>query len=359
VYPLADLALASRLSYFLWSSIPDEELLGAAIEGRLGEPGVLEEQVVRMLDDPRSAALVSNFTGQWLLLRNLRSVTPDTLLFPNFDENLRRAFRRETELLFESVIRDDRSALELLTADYTYVNERLAAHYGIPNVYGSHFRRVEVSDPLRRGILGHGSILTVTSYPNRTSPVLRGKFVLESLLGTPPPAPPADVPDLEENEPGRAARSLRERLEEHRANPTCATCHAVMDPLGLALENFDAVGAYRTREPGGEVDASGQLADGTPVEGPETLRQALTDRGEQFVGALTEKMLTYALGRGLEHTDMPIVRSIVASARATDYRMSSIIMGIVESAPFRTKRAETPGGGPVASLRPEPANAEP
>ena len=339
VYPLDDFALASRLSFFLWSTVPDEELLELATAGRLHEPEVLEQQIERMLGDPRSEELVQNFAGQWLLLRNLQSVTPDTLLFPNFDDNLRRAFRRETELLFASILREDRSVLDLVDADYTFVNERLAAHYGIPNVYGSHFRRVAVTDDARRGLLGHGSILTVTSYPNRTSPVLRGKFVLESLLGTPPPAPPADVPDLEENEPGRAARSLRERLEEHRANPTCATCHAVMDPLGLALENFDAIGGYRTKEPGGAVDASGQLADGTPVEGPATLRDALLAEPEQFTRTLTEKLLTYALGRGLEHTDMPVVRSIVRQAAENDYRMSSILTGIVRSTPFSMKRA--------------------
>jgi hypothetical protein len=260
-------------------------------------------------------------------------------LCPDFDDNLRRAFRRETELLFASLIQEDRSALDLLTADYTFINERLATHYGIPNVYGSHFRRIAIEDEMRRGLLGHGSILTVTSYPNRTSPVLRGKFVLENLLGTPPPAPPADVPDLEENEPGQAARSLRERLEEHRENPACATCHAVMDPLGMALENFDAIGRFRTREPGGMVDASGQLADGTPVEGPTTLREALLADPDQFIQTMTEKLLTYALGRGLEPTDMPVVRSIVSAAENDDYRMSAIVMGIVESTPFRMKRS--------------------
>ena len=339
VYPLADLALASRLSFFLWSTLPDDELLELAVEGALGNPDVLERQVRRMLADPRSEDLVSNFAGQWLLLRNLRSATPDTLLFPNFDDNLRQAFRRETELLLDSIIREDRSVLDMLTADYTFVNERLAAHYGIPNVYGSHFRRVAVTDEMRRGLLGHGSILTVTSYPNRTSPVLRGKFVLENLMGTPPPAPPPDVPDLEENEPGRAARSLRERLEDHRANPACASCHAVMDPLGLALENFDAIGRFRTREPGGVVDAAGQLADGTAVEGPSTLRDALVSDPDRFVGTMTEKLLTYALGRGLGYSDMPVIRSIVGRAEDDEYRMSSIVMGIVESTPFRMKRS--------------------
>jgi mono/diheme cytochrome c family protein len=339
VYPLEPLALASRLSFFLWSSIPDDALLEAAVSGDLRDPALLEAQVLRMLRDPRSEALIENFAGQWLLLRNLQSVTPDTLLFPDFDDNLRRAFRRETELLVGSVLREDRPVIDLIDADYTFVNDRLGAHYGIPNVYGSHFRRVALTDDSRRGLLGQGSILTVTSYPNRTSPVLRGKFILENLMGTPPPAPPPDVPDLEENAPGQAARSLRERLEEHRANPTCASCHAVMDPLGLALENFDAIGGFRTMEPGGQVDASGQLADGTPVEGPATLREALLERPGQFATTLTEKLLTYALGRGLEHSDMPVVRSIVARAADDDYRMSSIMMGIIGSTPFAMKRA--------------------
>ena len=260
---ITDLELASRLSFFLWSSIPDDELLKLAAQGRFDEPAVLEHQVERMLADPRARALVDNFAGQWLRLRNLRSHSPIARDFPNFDNELREAFRIETELFFESIVREDRSVLDLLNADYTYVNERLARHYGIPNVYGSHFRRVTVQQEARRGLLGQGSILTVTSYPNRTSPVLRGKWVLENILGTPPPAPPQDVPDIEENQPGEEARSLRARLEAHRRNPTCASCHRVMDPLGFALENFDGLGQWREKEPGGAIDPTGQLADGT------------------------------------------------------------------------------------------------
>lgn len=345
VYPLDDLALASRLSFFLWSSIPDEALLSAAIEGRLSDPAMLQAEVGRMLADPKSDALVENFAGQWLYLRNLASVSPDVMLFPNFDDNLREAFRTETELFFASVMREDRSVVDLLDADYTFVNERLARHYGIDGIYGSHFRRVTVPDDARRGLLGHGSILTITSYPNRTSPVLRGKWVLENILGTPPPAPPANVPDLEENQPGQQARSVRERLEEHRSNPVCASCHRLIDPAGLALENFDAIGRWRTREEGGMVDAAGQLADGTPVDGPSELRAALLERSDQFVHTLTEKLLTYALGRGIEAPDMPIVRSIVDEAGREDHRFSSIVLGIVTSTPFGMKQAAGPSDG--------------
>ncbi len=339
IYPMDDLALASRLSFFLWSSIPDDALLALAVEGRLSDPEVLSGQVERMLAHDRSNALVENFAGQWLFLRNLQSVSPDTKLFPNFDDNLRQAFRTETELFFESVIREDRSILDLLTAEYTFVNERLARHYEIDNVYGSHFRRVTLEDSNRRGLLGHGSILTITSMPNRTSPVLRGKWVLENILGTPPPPPPSDVPDLEENQPGQEARSVKARLEEHRGNPVCASCHAMIDPAGLALENFDAVGRWRTKEEGGLVETDGQLVDGTPVDGPVALREALLDRSGQFVRTVTEKMLTYALGRGLEHYDMPVVRSVAENAIADDFRFSSLVMGIVNSPPFQTRRA--------------------
>ena len=339
IYPVDDLALASRLSFFLWSSIPDDALLALAVEGRLSDPEVLSGQVERMLADARSNALVENFAGQWLFLRNLQSVSPDSKLFPNFDDNLRQAFRTETELFFESVIREDRSILDLLTAEYTFVNERLARHYEIDDVYGSHFRRVTLEDSNRRGLLGHGSILTITSMPNRTSPVLRGKWVLENILGTPPPAPPSDVPDLEENQPGQEARSVKARLEEHRGNPVCASCHAMIDPAGLALENFDAIGRWRTKEEGGLVETDGQLVDGTPVDGPVALREALLDRSGQFVRTVTEKMLTYALGRGLEHYDMPVVRSVAENAIADDYRFSSLVMGIVNSPPFQTRRA--------------------
>ena len=351
VYDLDDLALASRLSFFLWSSIPDDALLSAAINGRLSDAEVLGGEIDRMLADPKADALVENFAGQWLFLRNLRSAAPDTTLFPNFDETLRTAFRRETELFVASVIREDRSILDLLTGDYTFVNQRLAEHYGIPNIYGSHFRRVPLADAARRGILGHASVLTVTSMPNRTSPVLRGKWVLENILGTPAPAPPADVPALDENEPGEEPHSVRERMEQHRANPVCASCHAIIDPAGLALENFDAIGRWRTREPGGIVETAGQLADGTPVDGPIGLREAILARSDQFVGAVVEKMLTYALGRGLEHYDMPVVRRIVRAAETDDYRFSSLIGGIVNSEPFRTRRAAGRGTLESATVR--------
>jgi hypothetical protein len=279
-------------------------------------------------------------------------VSPDVILFPNFDDNLRDAFRTETEMLFASVMREDRSVVDLLDADYTFVNERLASHYGIEGVYGSHFRRVSVPDDRRRGLLGHGSILTITSYPNRTSPVLRGKWVLENILGAPPPAPPADVPDLEENQPGQEARSVRERLEEHRANPVCASCHRIIDPPGLALENFDAIGRWRTREEGGMVDSAGQLADGPRVNGPSELRAALLDRSDQFVRTITENLLTYALGRGLAAEDMPVVRSIVDEAAGSDHRLSSLFLGIVNSTPFRMKQASGEAENPSIAEAP-------
>jgi hypothetical protein len=341
LYALDDTSLASRLAFFLWSAPPDDELLDLAAQDKLSEPRVFELQIDRMLADARASALVENFAGQWLYLRNLQSVTPDVEEFPNFDDNLRQAMRRETELLFEHVMRENLTVTELLTADYTFVNERLARHYGIPSVYGSHFRQVPVADEARRGLLGHASILTVTSYPNRTSPVLRGKWVLENVLGTPPPPPLPDVPALEDNELGKVARTLRERLEEHRANPVCATCHDVMDPIGLGLENFDAVGKWRTREPGGEIDAHGQLADGTPITGAAELRAALTADPEQFARVFTAKLLTYALGRGLEAYDMPTVRRIVREAEGDDYRFSALVKGIANSVPFRMRRAQS------------------
>jgi hypothetical protein len=342
LYALDDTALASRLAFFLWSAPPDDELLDLAAQGKLSDERVFDEQVARLLADPRSAALVENFAGQWLFLRNLQSARPDVEEFPDFDDNLRQAMRRETELLFEHIMREDRSITELLTADYTFVNDRLARHYGIPNVYGSHFREVPVTDQARRGLLGHASILTVTSYPNRTSPVLRGKWVLENVLGTPAPPPLPNVPALEENEAGRVARTLRERLEEHRANPVCATCHDVMDPIGLGLENFDAVGRWRTREPGGDIDAHGQLADGTPIDGAPALREALAADSEQFARVFTAKLMTYALGRGLEAYDMPTVRRIVRQAEGDDHRFSALVKGVAGSAPFRMRRAQDP-----------------
>ncbi|PWT83077.1 MAG: hypothetical protein C5B57_07565 [Blastocatellia bacterium] len=341
VYRIGDLELASRLSFFLWSSIPDDELLRVAASGRLKIPAVFEQQVRRMLSDPKSDALVKNFAGQWLYLRNLSSQVPNSMTFPDFDDNLRQAFRRETELFFESVMRDDHSVVDLMTADYTFVNERLAKHYGIPHVYGSHFRRVPVADPARRGLLGHGSILMVTSHANRTSPPVRGKWVLDNMLGAPPPAPPANVPPLKEDKQreGGQVLTMRERMEEHRSNPSCAACHKIMDPVGFALENFDAVGAWRSYEDGTAmpIDASGQLMDGTPVDGVVALRNALLHEPEAFVRTLTEKLLIYALGRGLNYSDMPAVRGVVRAAGRENYRFSSIVMGIVNSSPFRMR----------------------
>jgi hypothetical protein len=342
MHPVSDLELASRLSFFLWSTIPDDQLITVASQGKLKDPAVLEQQVKRMLADDRSEALVKNFAGQWLMLRNLPNVQPDPNEFPNFDDNLRQAFRRETEMFFGSIMREDRNVLDLLTADYTFVNERLAKHYGIPGVYGSQFRRVSLTGAkgeARRGLLGQGSILTVTSEANRTSPVKRGKFILEAILGTPPPAPPPNVPPLKENE-GAQAMSVRARLELHRKNPPCAGCHAVMDPLGFSLENFDAVGEWRTKEPGGTVDPSGQLADGTKIDGPVALRNAIMKHPQQFVRTLTEKMLTYGLGRGLEYYDMPTVRGIARDASRNDYKFSSIVLGIVKSTPFQMRRVQ-------------------
>ncbi len=342
---IGDLELASRLSFFLWSSIPDDELQTVAAQGKLKDSGVLQAQVRRMLADPKAEALVTNFASEWLFLRNLQSVNPAGEDFPNFDENLKQAFRTETEMFVGSVMREDRNVTDLLTANYTFVNERLAKHYGIPNIYGSQFRRIPVTDDARRGLLGQGSILTVTSYPTRTSPVLRGKWILENILGTPPPAPPPNVPALKENDEGGKVTTVRERLEEHRKNPACATCHRVMDPLGFSLDNFDAIGQWRSKEAGLPIDASGQLADGTKINGVVDLRKALLAHPERFVGTMTEKLMTYALGRGLEYYDMPVVRSITRDAGKNDYRFSAVVMGIVKSTPFqmrRTREVETP-----------------
>jgi hypothetical protein len=346
-YRISDVELASRLSFFLWSSIPDDTLLDVASRGRLKDPAVLEQQVRRMLADPKSSALVENFAGQWLQLRNVRSVLPNSDAFPDFDDNLRQAFRRETELLFESIIREDRNVLDLLRADYTFVNERLARHYGIPGIYGSRFRRVAVTDDARKGLLGKGSMLAVTSHAERTSPVLRGKWVLENIVGLPVPPPPPDVPQLKPAEEGQKPKTLREQMAEHRTNPTCATCHKVMDPVGLSLENFDAVGAWRTQEAGGPIDVSGQLADGRPVNGVVTLRQAILDRPELFVGTMTEKLMTYALGRGVSAEDMPGVRRILHEASANDFRFSALVLGIVQSVPFQMR--VKPVAEPVSS----------
>ncbi len=336
-YRVSDLELASRLSFFLWSSIPDDALLDAAIAGTLREPAVLDRQVRRMLADPRSGALVSNFASQWLHLRTLDAITPDMRLFPDFDDNLRQAFRRETELFFESILREDRSVLDLLRAKYTFVNERLARHYGIPHVYGSRFRRIALDeDSWRGGLLRQGGILTVTSYATRTSPVLRGKWILETLLGVPPPPPPADVPALKDNTvDGRL--SVRERLAEHRRNPACAGCHNLMDPAGLSLEKFDAVGRRRTAEAGTPIDASGGLPDGSRFTDVGGLEAALLRRPELFVGAFSEKLLTYASGRGVESYDAPAVRAVVRQSRSQDFRLSSIILGIVKSPPFQMR----------------------
>jgi mono/diheme cytochrome c family protein len=343
VYELSDLELASRLSFFLWSSIPDDELLDAAERGVLKDPDVLERQTRRMLADSRATALVRNFAGQWLYLRNLSSVVPDAVIFPEFDENLRDAFLAETELFVESLIRDDRSVLDLLAADHTFANERLAAHYGIPGVYGSHFRRVPLEGDLaeqRGGILGHGSLLTVTSYANRTSPVLRGKWVLTNILGTPPRPPPADVPDLPDRGEGGKAATIRDRLQMHRENPACAGCHAPMDPLGLALENYDAIGKWRTTgEADLPIDASGHLPNGTSFEGPAGLRTLLLERQDQFIGTLTQKLLAYALGRAPEYYDRPAVRAITRLAASQNHSWSSIIVGVVQSTPFRMRRS--------------------
>ncbi|MBI3895964.1 MAG: DUF1592 domain-containing protein [Acidobacteria bacterium] len=341
-YRISDLELASRLSFFLWSSIPDDELLDLAEKGKLQNPAVLEQQVRRMLADSRSEALMSNFGGQWLYLRNLRTKVPDPGLFPNFDANLREALQRETELFFKSIVREDRSVLDLLAADYTFLNERLARHYGIPNIYGSQFRRVRLNDEMRKGLLGQGSILTVTSYNTRTAPTLRGKWVLENILGTPPPPPPPDVPSLKDNQETKAL-TMRERMEEHRKNPACASCHKLMDPLGFALENFDAIGQWRTTSGAAKtpLDASGELPDGTKFKGPTELRNILLNKREQFVGSFTEKLLTYALGRGVEYYDFPAIRKITREA-APDYRWSSLTLGIVKSAPFQMRRSQEP-----------------
>jgi hypothetical protein len=340
-YRLTDLELASRLSFFLWSSIPDDELLDEAAKGRLKDPTVLAAQVRRMMSDARARALVENFAGQWLVLRNIRDAAPDPDLFPDFDENLREAFQRETELFIESQVRDDRSVPELLTANYTFLNERLARHYGIPGVQGTRFRRVTLADAQRGGLLGHGSLLTVTSYPNRTSPVLRGKWLLENILGTPPPPPPPDVPALKDKGENGRPQSVRERLEDHRRNPTCAACHAQMDPLGFALDHFDAVGNWREADAGTTVDASGTLPDGSRFQGLDGLRTLLDSRREQFVATVTEKLLAYSLGRGLEAYDMPAVRKIVRDAAGNGHRWSSIVLGVVDSVPFRMRTAES------------------
>jgi mono/diheme cytochrome c family protein len=337
VLPISDLELAARLSFFLWSQGPDDELIDVAGRSRLREPGTLEKQTRRMLASPKSRALAENFAFQWLNLRAIREFEPDPIVFPNFDPTLKDAFRRELELFLHSVIEEDRSIVDLLTADYTFANERLALHYGIPNIRGDRFRRVTLDDPNRWGLLGKGGVLMVTSYPNRTAPVLRGAWILERILGTPPAAPPPDVEAFPETVEGEKAKTVRERMEAHRANPSCYSCHVVMDPLGFALENFDAIGQWRSidRYAGSPIDAGGQLVDGTKVNSPAALRQALAANQEQFAQALTEKLLMYALGRTVEYHDMPLVRRIVRDAASNGYRFSSIVKGIVESAQFQ------------------------
>ena len=340
-YKISDLELASRLSFFLWSSIPDDTLLDAAARGQLKDPAVLEQQVRRMLADSRSKALVRNFAGQWLYLRNMRTVGPDPMAFPEFDENLREGFARETELFIEDNLREDRSVINLLNANYTFVNERLARFYGISNIYGSSFRRVTLSNDERKGLLGQGAILTVTSYANRTSPTIRGKWLLENFLGTPPPPPPPNVPSLkEQNAQSGAILTMRQRMEAHRANPACAVCHTRMDPLGFALENFDAIGQWRTTEGNTPINTSGVLPDGTKFNGPVELRKILLSHPEQFANTVTEKMLTYALGRGVEYYDLPSVRKVMRAA-APDYKWSSLIIGIVKSVPFQMSTVKT------------------
>jgi mono/diheme cytochrome c family protein len=355
-YSISELELASRLSFFLWSENPDDQLIDLAEDGRLREPAVLEGEVRRMLADPRSKALVDNFAFQWLNVGGIEDIDPDPVLFPDFDAGLQSAFLTELEMFIQSIVDEDRSVVDLLTADHTFVNERLALHYGIPNLRGNQFRRVLLDDPNRWGLLGKGGVLMVTSYPNRTAPVLRGAWILERILGTPPAAPPPDVEAFPENVEGEKALTVRERLVAHRANPTCNACHGVMDPLGFALESFDAIGSWRDvdRYAGTPIDASGRLVDGTPVEGPADLRLALAADPEQFVQTMTEKLLMYALGRNVEYFDMPVVRRIVREAAGSDYRISTIVMAIVNSAPFQMNQiteGESESGPAAASLQ--------
>ena len=352
VFRVSDLDLASRLSFFLWSSLPDEPLLRAAERGELHQPGVLQREVRRMLADPRSETLASNFAFQWLNLAKLAEIQPDPAIFPNLNGDIRNDFREELRLFIDSTFRDNRSVLDLLRGDYTYLNERLALQYGIRDIKGAQFRRVTLTDSTRFGLLGKGAVLMVTSYPNRTAPVLRGQFILERIMGTPPAEPPPNVGTLKENQEGKQVRTLRELMAEHRRSASCNGCHGLMDPLGFALEPFNAVGEYRTKDrfAGVPIDASGELPDGTTLSGPDDLRNALLRRPDQFVQTLTEKLMTYALGRSLVYTDMPAVRAIVQQSAADDYRFESVIMGIVSSAAFQTERAVAPSLLKQASL---------
>ena len=341
-YSVSDVELASRLSFFLWSSIPDDELLDVASKGQLRSPQVLDAQMRRMLADPRATALIKNFFGQWLFLRNIDLVRPEPKAYPEFDESLRAAFRTEMELFLASQLEDDRSALELLTAEYTFVNEQLANHYDIPGVYGERFRRVSLVGSPRAGILGQGALLTATSYANRTSPVKRGQWLLENLLGTPPPAPPANVPPFPETEEGSAPRSVRAKMEQHRKNPACASCHNRIDPLGFALENFNGVGKWRDTDANAPIDASGAFPNGTTFNGPAEFRAALLEKNRHaFLGTLTEKLVTYALGRGVTHTDMPTIRKILRKAGEDNYRWSSLILNIIRTDVFQMRRADS------------------
>lgn len=353
VYRVSDLELASRLSFFLWSSIPDEQLLNLATLGKLHEPAVLDAQVKRMLADPKSKALVDNFADQWLYLRNLKNINPDFETFPDFDDNLRQAMKQETDLFLDNIIREDRSIMDLIDANYTFINERLARHYGIPNIYGSDFRRVTLTDDRRRGLLGQASILTVTSLPTRTSPVNRGKWILTNLIGMPPNPPPPNVPALKEHsDPGKIT-SLRQRMEEHRQNEPCRSCHKLMDPIGFSLENFDAVGQWRSTDEGAKIDPSGVMFNGAKIDGPESLREILMAKPQIFASVFTEKLMTYGLGRGVQYYDMPAIRAIVRQAGKNDYRLSAIVLGIVQSTPFQMKEKSRDAGNRTvtASLR--------
>ena len=343
IYRVSDLDLASRLSFFIWGAPPDQELVGLATRGELSNPEILNRQVLRMVADPRSMALATRFASQWLRLQDLAKVHPDALSFPYYDHILSRAMYRETESFFSHLVREDRSILELLTADYTFANERLARHYGFPDVAGPEFRKVPYPDDRRRGILGHGSILTMTSHGNRTSPVLRGKWVLEVLLGNPPPPPPPNIPDLEETSEATDGRflSVAEQLATHRANPSCSSCHNVIDPIGLALDNFDVTGAWRIKDRGVEINASSELYDGTPLSGPRDLSEALLNRSDVVITHFTESLLAYALGRRVEYFDMPAIRKIVRQAEDNNFRISSFVLGIANSDAFQMARAET------------------